>query len=95
MSIFQRQQADQLNSQPKTCLSKIFAYLPAKPNVKYALISFGVCGLLLFASLVNIFSIILAPASFVTMFTLASLSGLTGLSFWNGPQVYMNKIFEK
>ena len=95
MSIFQRQQADQLYQQPKTCLSKLFAYLPSQPNMKYACISFIICAVMLFASMINLFSIVLAPATFVTMFTIAILAGLSGLAFFNGPQAYMNKIFEK
>ena len=60
-----------------------------------AFMSFGICALLLFVSLINIFSIVTNPASFVIIFTLAIIAALVGLAQWNGPQAYMNKIFEK
>jgi hypothetical protein len=63
--------------------------------MKYAFISFGICALMLFASFINVFNIVLSPGKFVCMFNISTLAGLTGLAFWNGPQVYMNKIFEK
>ena len=63
--------------------------------MKYAFASFGLCALLMLCALVNIFSIVLSPAKFVLIFTCAVIAGLTGLAFWDGPQVYFNKIFEK
>ena len=63
--------------------------------MKYAFASFGLSALLFLCALVNIFSIVLSPSKFVLIFTMAVIAGLTGLSFWNGPQVYFNKIFEK
>ena len=60
-----------------------------------AFMSFGISALLLFVSLINIFSIITNPASFVCIFTMAIIAALVGLAQWNGPQAYMNKIFEK
>ena len=73
----------------------MFSILPKDPNYKYAFISFAVCGLMLLASIINVFTIVLSPAKFVCIFTFSVLSGLMGLAWWNGPQVYMNKIFEK
>ena len=46
-------------------------------------------------SLMNIFSIVTSPGKFVCIFTMAVIAALTGLAFWNGPQTYMNKMFEK
>ena len=57
--------------------------------------SFGICGLLLFVSLINIFSIVTSPGKFVVIFTMAVLAAIIGLAQWNGPQTYMNRIFEK
>ena len=53
--------------------------------MKNAAISFGVMALLLLICLVKIFDIILNPASFVFVFTLAVIACITGLAFWNGP----------
>ena len=61
----------------------------------YALASFGISILLLFLSVMNILSIVTSPGKFVCIFTLAIIAAITGLAFWNGPQQYMNKIFEK
>jgi hypothetical protein len=60
-----------------------------------ALISFGISGLFMFISLMSIFRIVTNPASFVCIFTLAVVASIVGLAQWNGPQAYMNKIFEK
>lgn len=60
-----------------------------------ALISFGVSALLFFVSLMSIFRIVTNPASFVCVFTIAVIAAIVGLAQWNGPQAYMNKIFEK
>ena len=60
-----------------------------------AFMSFGICALLLFVSLVNIFSIVTSPGKFVCIFTMAVIAAIVGLAQWNGPQQYMNKIFEK
>ena len=76
-------------------MGKVFSILPKEPNYKFAFISFAICGLMLLASIINVFTIVLSPGKFVCIFTFAVLSGLSGLAFWNGPQVYMNKIFEK
>jgi len=76
-------------------LAKLFSYLPQEKNMTRAFMSFGISALLLFVSLINIFSIITNPASFVCIFTMAIIAALVGLAQWNGPQAYMNKIFEK
>ena len=60
-----------------------------------ALISFGVSALLMFVSAMSIFRIVTNPAGFVCIFTLAVIAAIVGLAQWNGPQAYMNKIFEK
>ena len=73
----------------------MFAYLPDNKSYKNAAICFGLSILFLFASLINIFQIITSPGTFVCIFTTAVICALLGLSFWNGPQTYMNKIFEK
>ena len=94
MSLFQKQQAQQVQP-PSGVLGKLFSYLPQEKSMSRAFMSFGICALLLFVSLINIFSIVTNPASFVCIFTLAIIAALVGLAQWNGPQAYMNKIFEK
>ena len=46
-------------------------------------------------SLINIFSIVTSPGKFVVIFTFAVIAAIVGLAQWNGPQTYMNRIFEK
>ena len=93
-SIFQRQQAQTLN-RPLTTTEKIFSCLPDKKEYTKAFGAFGICFLLLFVSIMNIFSIVTSPGKFVCIFTMAVIAALVGLAFWNGPQQYMNKMFEK
>ena len=64
----------------------MFSVLPNEKMMSKAFISFGVCALLLLVSLVNIFSIVTNPASFVLIFTMAIIAALVGLAQWNGPQ---------
>ena len=94
MSLFQKQQAQQAPP-PSGVMAKMFSYLPVEKSMKKAFMSFGVCVLFLFVSLINIFSIVTNPASFVVIFNVAIIAALVGLAQWNGPQTYMNKIFEK
>ena len=60
-----------------------------------ALACFGISFLMLFLALFSILSIVTNPAKFVLIFTLAVIFAIAGLAFWNGPQQYMNKIFQK
>ena len=62
--------------------------------MKRAVYAFGISFLLMFISLMNIFSIVTAPGTFVLIFTFGVISTITGLAFWNGPQDYMIKISE-
>ena len=94
MSLFQRQQVEQ-QAQPTGCWGRTVAMLPEEKNYSKAFMSFGICLLLLFISLVNIFSLVTNPASFVFLFTLAVIAGIVGLAQWNGPQAYVQKIFQK
>ena len=73
----------------------MFSYLPDNKSYKNAAISFGISFLLMFASLINIFQIVTSPGTFVLIFTSGIIAALVGLCFWNGPQTYMNRIFEK
>ena len=57
--------------------------------------AFGIAALLFLISLSQIAKIATNPPVFVSIFTLAVLAALTGLALWNGPQDYMNKIFQK
>ena len=50
-----------------------------------AFTAFGIALLLMFMSLVNIFSIVTSPSRFVLIFTMAVISALVGLAFWSGP----------
>ena len=73
----------------------MFSVLSDEKSYTRGFMAFGICAILLLISLMNIFSIVIAPAQFVCTFTMAVIAALTGLAFMNGPQQYMNKIFEK
>ena len=60
-----------------------------------AFVAFGISALLFLMSIVSIFKIVTNPSSFVLTFTLAALATLVGLAYWNGPQDYIIKIFQK
>ena len=70
---------------PTTIGGKMIAMLPEESNKMKALMFFGFAALFLLLSLVNIFSIILSPAKFTCMFTIAVIMNMVGLALWNGP----------
>lgn len=76
-------------------MEKCFSILPDKKEYAKALGAFGISALLFFVSLISIFQIVTNPAKFVCTFTMAVIAALVGLAFWNGPQQYANKIFQK
>ena len=92
--MFQKKQVEQ-TQQPDGRLGKLFSYLSTDKSMKKAFIAFGISALLMFLSLIGIYKIVTSPKEFVIIFTLAIIAALVGLAFWNGPQQYMNKIFEK
>ena len=75
--------------------TKVFIHLPEHKSVSNAAIAFAISGLLLFVDFISIFSIVTSPGKFCLIFTLTIISLLVGLAHWNGPQAYMNKMFEK
>ena len=82
-------------NRPLTATEKLFSRLSDKKEFTKAFGAFGICGLLLFVSIMNVFSIVTSPGKFVCIFTMAVIAALVGLAYWNGPQQYMNKMFEK
>lgn len=78
--------------EPQGWLS-IFNCLSNEKSYAKAAISFAVAGLLLLLCTVTLFTIVLAPAKFVMLFTFCMFSVLTGLAFLNGPRIYMKKLF--
>ena len=95
LSFFNRSEPTPAPAPPAGFLGKLFSHLPTEKKMSKAFISFGICALLLLISLVNIFTIITSPGKFVCIFTMAVIAAITGLAQWNGPQAYMNRIFEK
>ena len=70
---------------PPPPVPRVFQILPAESNMSRAFTAFGIALLLMFMSLVNIFSIVTSPSRFVLIFTMAVISALVGLAFWSGP----------
>ena len=75
--------------------TKVFSRLPEHKSVSNAGIAFAIAALLLFVDFISIFSIVTSPGKFTVIFTLTIIALLVGLCHWNGPQAYMNKMFEK
>ena len=88
-------ETEQSEPEPEGPFSRFFTCLPEEKSISNAFIAFGISGLLIFVSIFQIFSIITNPGKFVVIFTMAVIALLVGLAQWNGPQVYMNKIFQK
>ena len=80
---------------PTTIKGKMIAMLPEESNKMRSLIFFGIGALFFLLALINIFSIILSPAKFTCMFTIAVILNMIGLCMWSGPQSYVEKCLEK
>ena len=75
--------------------TRVFSHLPEQKSVSNAAIAFAIAALLLFVDFISIFSIVTSPGKFTCIFTMTIIAALVGLAHWNGPQAYMNKMFEK
>jgi hypothetical protein len=94
MSFFQKKQADRV--EPTGFLAtKVFTHLPEHKSVSNAAIAFAISALLALVCVFSIFSIVTSPGKFTCLFSMTIIALLTGLAHWNGPQAYMNKMFEK
>lgn len=80
---------------PTTLLGKTIALLPEDSNKMRALMFFGIGSLFLLLAMLNIFAIIISPAKFTCMFTIAVILAMIGLAEWTGPQKYVEKCLEK
>jgi len=73
----------------------VFSHLPEHKSVSNAAIAFAISGLLAMVCVFSIFSVVTSPGKFTCIFSMTIIALLTGLAHWNGPQAYMNKMFEK
>ena len=64
-------------------------------NLKYFMMFLGVGALFFFLAFLFLPVIYLAPHKFALLFTLGSMSILSGLMFYHGPIAYLKRLFNK
>jgi hypothetical protein len=66
-----------------------------RPDYTKAIISFAVSAFFLMMAFLCLPTVIISPQKFTMMFTIAAISMLIGLAFFNGPANYIVKLTER